>query len=212
MAVLINFQSKKIFIILFVVILVLGYFFFNDRSGPITNLKSSGTTIVAFGDSLVRGVGASEGNDFISLLSARVGEPIINLGVSGNTTEAALQRLDTLWEHDPKIVIVLLGGNDYLRRVPIDQTFANLDTIIDDIHAHGSAVLLLGVRGGLLRDTYNDRFAEFAKQKEVGFVPNILDDIIGDDELMSDTIHPNDKGYKKVADKIAPVLTKMLGK
>jgi acyl-CoA thioesterase I len=190
--------------------LVVSIIFLLSKPRPITNLDSQGTSIVAFGDSLVRGVGATPGNDFISLLSARVGEPIINLGVSGNTTEAANARMNEIWEHNPKVVIVLLGGNDYLRRVPMEVTFENLGKIVDDIHAHGSAVLLLGVRGGLLHDTYKERFQEFAAAKKVGFVPNVLEDIIGDKSLMSDTIHPNDTGYKIIADKVAPVLERML--
>jgi acyl-CoA thioesterase I len=205
-----NFIWKITWTVIIVGLALVVFFVFKSGQGPITNINSTGSTIIAFGDSLVRGVGSTPDNDFVSLLSKKTGEPIINLGVSGDTTQSALARIDMLWQHQPKIVIVLLGGNDYLRRVPIEETFQNLNAIIDAIHARGSAVLLLGVRGGLLRDTYNDRFEEFARAKKVGFVPNVLDDIIGDKTLMSDTIHPNDTGYKKIADKVSPVLEKML--
>ncbi len=207
-------MNSKNLIIIGAIILVLGgavYLLWN-RETNIINIQSQGTSIVAFGDSLVQGVGATEGNDFITLLEQKVAEPIVNLGKSGDTTESAIGRIDTIWEHDPKIVIVLLGGNDYLRRVPIETTFTNLDTIVKEIHSHGAAVLLLGVRGGLIRDTYNSRFTDFAKSHGVGFVPNVLDDIIGNKELMSDTIHPNDKGYILVTNKIAPELKRILGK
>jgi lysophospholipase L1-like esterase len=182
-----------------------------NRNPEIAHLDSSGTSIVAFGDSLIYGVGSTPEHDFISLVSSAIGEPIINLGVSGNTTEAALERIDDIWQYDPKIVIILLGGNDYLRRVPMDTTFANLGAIVDEIHAHGAAVLLLGVRGGLIRDTYNDRFEKFAREKKVGFVPNVLDAIISEKELMSDAIHPNDAGYRIIANKVTPALKQMIG-
>jgi lysophospholipase L1-like esterase len=165
---------------------------------------------VAFGDSLVQGVGASERHDFVSLLSERIGQPIINLGMSGNTTGDALARLPGVLALDPKIVIVLLGGNDFLRKVPIDTTFANLDTIVDAIHERGAAVLLLGVRGGLLYDSYDERFKDFARDHRTGFVPNVLQGLLGNSKLMSDGIHPNDIGYRLIADKVEPVLKKML--
>ena len=192
------------------VILCIGIIFFFNRQLPIRNLDSSGTTIVAFGDSLIYGVGATQGHDVISLLSQKIGQPIINKGVSGNTTADGLARIDLVLADNPKIVILRLGGNDYLRKVPLGTTFANLGTIIEKIHAHGSAVLLLGVRGGLLRDTYGSHFEELAEKYQTGFVPNVLDDLIGTPELMADTIHPNDKGYIKMADKIEPVLKRML--
>ncbi len=202
-------KRSYLYIIGAIILVAIAYFIW--KPGPeIINIQSTGTSIVAFGDSLVRGVGSTEGRDFISALADDVGEPIINLGKSGDTTLTALERIDTIWEHNPKVVIVLLGGNDYLKRIPMTETFNNLDTIVNEIHAHGSAVLLLGVRGGLLRDTYNDAFEDFAKDHKVGFVPNVLDGLIGNKEYMSDTIHPNDLGYAKVADKVFPVLQEML--
>ncbi len=180
------------------------------QDAPITNIDSTNTTIIAFGDSLVYGVGSTPAHDFISLLSAKIGQPIINLGVSGDTTRKGLVRIDEVTAQKPRIVILLLGGNDYLQKIPQDETFTNLATIIEKIHSSGSAVLLLGVRGGLLRDTYADRFAEFAKEQRVGFVPNILDGLITDTRYMSDAIHPNDIGYAKIAEKIEPVLQRML--
>lgn len=201
-------MNKAVIVILAVIILaVLGYFLF--RGTPETVPLKEGP-IVAFDDSLVVGYGATEGNDFVSLLSERVGKPITNLGVSGDTTAKALLRIDEVLEEKPSVVIILLGGNDYLRKVPIEDTFANLSTIVDQIEASGARVLLLGVRGGLLRDIFEERFEQFAKEKKVTFVPNVLDGLIGDDRYMSDSIHPNDAGYEKIADKVEPILKDML--
>ncbi len=176
----------------------------------IRNLDSNGTTIVAFGDSLVYGVGATHGNDFVSILSKRIGQSIINLGINGDTTASGLARIDIALEKYPRLVIILLGGNDYLQKIPPEQTFSNLELIIDKIHQSGSAVLLLGVRGGLLRDRYDARFRDIAKKHQTGFVSSVLDNLIGNDKFMSDTIHPNDAGYIKIADKVEPVLKKIL--
>lgn len=168
--------------------------------------------IVAFGDSLVAGHGAGWNKDFVNQLEDRIGLDIVNLGVNGDTTALALERIDAVTDKDPSVVIILLGGNDYLRKVPIDETFSNLGKIIDIIEADGGRVLLLGVRGGLLRDIFEERFEEFAKSKDVEFVPNVLDGLIGKKELMSDAIHPNNAGYAIIADKVEPVLRDMLAK
>ena len=190
------------------VVVIAGYFFFRSNE-IITPPKNS--TIVAFGDSLVQGVGAREGHDLVSLLSMEIKAPIVNEGRSGDTTVTALERIDTVLVHDPGIVIVLLGGNDYLRKIPKETTFQNLHTIISKFKENNTRVLLLGIRGGLLRDTYEKDFEDFAKREQVPFIPNVLDGLIGKDEYMSDQIHPNDRGYAKIAERVAPELKRMLG-
>lgn len=166
--------------------------------------------IVAFGDSLIAGHGATFKKDLVNQLEDRINRDIVNLGVNGDTTAKALERVSAVTDKDPSVVIVLLGGNDYLRKVPIDETFSNLGKIVDAIHVDGGRVLLLGVRGGLLRDIFEERFEEFAESKDVEFVPNVLDGLIGKKEYMSDAIHPNNAGYAIIADRVEPVLRRML--
>jgi len=180
--------------------------FFFTGSDTVTNYPSDGTTIVAFGDSLVEGVGASTGNDFVSVLSRQLEEPIVNLGVRGDTTADALLRLDQVIAQDPKVVIVLLGGNDYLQQIPKAETFANLNQIVTTIHDSGAVVILLGVRGGLLRDEYQGDYQDLAQSLGTAYVPNVLDGLFANPSLMSDTVHPNDAGYQVIADKVEPVL------
>ncbi|HEC30628.1 MAG TPA: arylesterase, partial [Candidatus Yonathbacteria bacterium] len=175
-----------------VIVVVVVWVAFGGEKNKITNYPSGGTNIIAFGDSLIEGVGASEGNDFISLLSREIGQPIINVGISGNTTRDGLKRIgkDVL-SKDPKIVLISLGGNDYLKRVPKDETFENLENIITQIQNKGAVVLLLGVRGGILRDNYEKNYRDTAERLGAGYVENILDDIIGTPSLMYDALHPN---------------------
>lgn len=165
--------------------------------------------IVAFGDSLVYGTGSS-GGGFVKLLEARVGRPITNLGVPGDTTAEGLARLDEALELEPAIVILLLGGNDFLRQVPQDDTFANLATMIERLQAGGATVLLAGVRGGLLRDGAAARYEELADRYHTAYVHDVLDDTFGVAGYMADQVHPNDAGYRVIAERIGPVLEKML--
>jgi len=204
-------MNRWIFAGIFVVLLVIvGWFFFRGET-EIVNYPSSGKNIIAFGDSLIEGIGASEGNDFISLLAKEIGMPIINVGVSGNTTEDGLKRVDKdVLSKDPKIVIISLGGNDYLKRIPKEETFENLENIIIQIQKEGAIVLLLGVRGGILRDNYEKNYRNVAEKLGAAYVQNILDDIVGTPELMDDPIHPSDAGHKLIAEKILPILSKLI--
>jgi lysophospholipase L1-like esterase len=175
---------------------------------PIVNYPPKGGTIVAFGDSLTVGVGASSPEKgYVNILEERLGTPIINKGVVGNTTEDALRRLDAdVLVEKPDIVLLLFGSNDYLKGIQQEVTFNNLRSIIERTQASGAVIVLIGARGGLLSDKFSRDFEKLAKESGSLFVPGIMDGIIGETSLMSDEIHPNDAGYLKMADKIAPVL------
>lgn len=166
-----------------------------------------GTNVVAFGDSLIEGVGATSGNDLVSRLSRDLGVPILNAGKSGDTTAMARARFkrDVLAQ-DPRAVLILLGGNDFLKRVPREETFANLQAMIRALHEQGVFVVLLGVRGGLVGDSYERDFDALAEATGVLYVPNVLDGILGEPDLLADAIHPNDAGYARIAERVYAVV------
>ncbi len=167
---------------------------------------------VAFGDSLTAGVGAAEGGDFPSQLAKRLGLKIRNLGVPGHTTADGLARVAEAVQLRPRVVLLCLGGNDTLRSVPAEQTFANLGALIDHFHQAGSFVVLLGVRGGGLTDGKAKRFEQLAKAKRVLLVPNILEGILFSPSLMADQIHPNDRGYAKITERLEETLLPLLSR
>ena len=193
-----------------IAVLLLGFWAFRSNLTDAAK-PTSGETIIAFGDSLVTGRGAVPGKDFVSVLSQRIGVPIINAGRSGDTTGAALARLHPeVLDRNPRVVIVLLGGNDFLRRVPIRETFDNLAQIVEPIRARGSAVVLVGVSVGLISDPYGDEYEALARRTSCILVPDILDGIIGRNDLMADPIHPNDRGYEMIANVLEPVVRDLL--
>lgn len=201
---------KKLFLIIgTVVIVAFALYFFSKSEDSIKNYPPKDGPIVAFGDSLVAGYGSTNNGDFVSLLSTQINEPILNLGISGNTTADGLARIDEVLDENPRIVILLLGGNDFLRKVPREETFANLRTIIDRIQADGAVVLLLGVRGGLLSDSADELYEDLARDTGSAYVPNILKGLFTDARYMSDAIHPNNAGYIRVAERVLPVLKKI---
>ena len=176
----------------------------------ITNYPSKGTDIVAFGDSLIEGMGATEGNDLVSQLSKQIGQPIVNLGNAGDTTADGLARMSELDAYTPKVVILLFGGNDYLKKVPISETQRNLSQIIQNIHARGSVVLLLGVRGGILQDRFESVYKTQNSTHKTAYVSDVLDGLLGNTQYMYDSVHPNDLGYRKITERVAPVLKKLI--
>ncbi len=176
----------------------------------LTNYPLQNNTVVAFGDSLVFGIGTKAGGGFVALLERQLKTEIVNLGVPGDTTADGLARIDLALEQRPGVVLILLGGNDFLRQVPKKTTFSNLQKIIDSIHDQGSMIVLLGVRGGILADGYYEEFSALARKNNIAHVPNVLKGVIGDPGLMADKIHPNDAGYQKIADRIYPLLVELL--
>jgi len=204
---------RKTILVLAVLLAVGGVVYWFARAGNFIDRPGSGRNVIFLGDSLVAGVGAEPGRDLASVLSRIAAVPIMNAGASGDTTADGLTRLSRdVLSQDPKVVIVLLGGNDILRNLPEKQAMQNLSEMIDAIHGRGAAVLLLGLRGGTAsyRTSYAEGYKELAKTKRVSFVPDILGGIMGNPSLMSDSIHPNSLGYELMAEKIAPVLRKML--
>ena len=197
--------SKRLLLVLIAAALLAAWFFRTETTRAAR--PTAGTNIIAFGDSLVSGRGASPGNDFSSVLSRRLGRTIVNAGRSGDTTASALSRLDAdVLSRSPRVVIVVLGGNDLLRRVPREQTLANLAEIVERIRERGAAVVLVGLGVGLFSDPYSHGFQEIARRTSSAFVPDVLDGIVGDNSRMSDSIHPNDAGYQIMADRVEPVL------
>ena len=180
------------------------------KPSKITNYPSMGSSIVMFGDSLTVGIGASEGNSLPELLSKKINQPVINMGVRGETSRDGLSRINKVTEEHPRVVLVLFGGNDYLQEIPSSETFKNIDAIVTKIQQSGAVVVLLGIQGGILSDPYEAEFKKIAKKRGTLYVKNVLDGIIGNEDLMFDEVHPNDKGYALIAKKILPVLKKGL--
>jgi acyl-CoA thioesterase I len=186
------------------------FWFFSNREWEITNAPVDGREIVAFGDSLVVGVGSTPRNDFVSKTSQIVGVPIKNFGRAGDTTQSALKRIDTVLEVNPDIVIILLGGNDAIQRFSVEDTERNLSTIIQRVQSVGTVTMLLGVRGGLFGSSYDKMYKRIAKNTGSVYISNVLSGLFGNPQYMSDTIHPNDLGYAKIAERVAEKLNELI--
>lgn len=167
---------------------------------------------VAFGDSLTEGYGASEGNNYPALLSRKLGVEIRNLGRAGETSVDGLKRLDDVVALHPRVVLLCFGGNDSLNGELASRTFSNLAQIIDRLRAEGSFVVLIGIRSASLRDHNKQHFRKLARDKDVLYVPDMLQGLAFKPIYMSDAIHPNDAGYARIADRLENALQPLLPK
>jgi acyl-CoA thioesterase-1 len=188
-----------------------------------TEAKDEKMTIVAFGDSLTAGLGLPDNASFPAQLETALKArgkdvSVVNAGVSGDTTSAALQRLDWALPQDASAVIVELGGNDALQGIPPEGTKASLAKIIEAVQAKGLPVLLAGMEaprnmGTDYVDAFRAIYAEFAAKYNVVFYPFFLDGVALDDSLMQgDGIHPNAKGVAKIVAKMMPKVDELLAR
>ena len=184
-----------------------------SRFSRVTNLDSRGSAVIAFGDSLTAGYGASSGEDYPTRLAQRLGITVLNAGVSGDTTETALARLGSdVLTRDPRIVIIGLGGNDFLRQLPISETEANLRSIVRKIQGAGAMVVLLGFRFPSFSANYEEIYERVGSEERCLLIPDILDGILSEPSLRSDGIHPNARGYALMSERISGPFRKLLKK
>jgi acyl-CoA thioesterase-1 len=185
--------------------------------------KAETPVILVFGDSVSAGYGlAHVERGWVALLQTRLkeqeyGYQVVNASVSGETTAGGLARLPrALSLHQPKIVILELGGNDGLRALPIAQMRANLGAMADLAAAAGARVLLLGMRmppnyGPDFTEQFRSSYSDLARDKKLPLVPFLLNDIALFPALMqADGIHPNEQGQPKLLDNVWPTLKPLL--
>lgn len=163
--------------------------------------------ILAYGDSLTYGTGAAAGEDYPQQLSQLIAHPVVNAGVPGETTAQGLQRLpQTLNEVQPKLVLLGLGGNDFLQRLPAEETKANLAAMLSELKKRQIPVVLLAVPSLSIPPKPHPLFAELAEQADVVLAEDQWFDILRKASLKSDPVHPNAAGYAQFAAAIAELL------
>jgi acyl-CoA thioesterase-1 len=168
----------------------------------------SQAVILAFGDSLTYGTGASPQRDYPSVLAKLTTREVINAGHPGEVSADGLKRLPALLDrHRPHLLILIHGGNDMLRRVPPEQTAENLKQMITLAKNRQIGVIMLGVPSpNILWLSSADFYRAIAEAMNVPIDLDTLPEVLGDNSLKSDLIHPNDRGYERIAAQIHGLL------
>ncbi|WP_025324516.1 arylesterase [Deferrisoma camini] len=178
-----------------------------SRDEPRLSPLAPDDTVVALGDSLTAGTGAPAGESYPEVLGRLLGRPVLNAGRPGETTTEGLRRLSSVLEaHHPRLVILCEGGNDFLRGTPPKVVVANLRRMIQTVREFGAELVLVAVpRPGLLvpvPDLYEDLGEEFGIPVEA----EVLREVLTAPALKSDPIHPNARGYRRIAEALASLL------
>lgn len=165
--------------------------------------------ILAFGDSLTAGTGATSEQAYPSQLQVMTARTVINAGIPGEVSQRGLRRLPGLLSrYQPDLVIICHGGNDILRRLNLQQTRDNIQQMIDLSRAHGAQVVLLGVPEFGLFLSSAEFYTELADDNHVPIENTVLGDILKQAAYKSDQIHPNAAGYRLLAQKLVALLKK----
>ena len=163
--------------------------------------------ILAFGDSLTRGIGARDWESYPAVLESRTGRQVINAGVPGEESGAGLRRLPNLLDRfRPDLLVLCHGGNDFLRRRDPAATERNLREMIRLSRERGIPVVLVAVPDISLFLSSADLYARVADDMGVPVEDAILADILGDNRLKSDRVHPNAEGYARLAEAVQTLL------
>ena len=164
-----------------------------------------GSTVLALGDSLTFGTGASAETCYPTVLAVLTGWNVVNAGVPGDTSAQALARLPALLaEHQPKLVIVSIGGNDFLRKLPESDTRAHVHAICKQSLAAGAQVLLVAVpratvAAALGQMTDHALYAEVAKDLKIPLQREAWGEVLAQPDLRADAVHANARGYAQFA-------------
>ena len=172
------------------------------KKAPKHSALPRGSAVLALGDSLTYGYGANPTESYPARLAELTGWAITNGGVSGDTSAQALARLpELLREHTPHLVIISIGGNDFLRRQPENETRTNIRAIIQACKTAGAETILVGVPGvgvGAALGYPGDHklYADLAQAENIPYYTDGWSKILGNDALKSDQVHPNAAGYE----------------
>jgi acyl-CoA thioesterase-1 len=172
--------------------------------------RATGTQIIAFGDSITAGAGVRIEEAYPSVLSQILDLPILNRGRGGDTTATALNRLQQdVIQADPWLVIVGLGGNDYLLQVPLAKTEQNLRQIVTRLQQAGAIVVVLEMSVEPFNGDYEKLYQRVANDTQAYLIPQVLEGL-NDPLYLYDEIHPNQAGHRVMAKRIAEGLKPLL--
>jgi acyl-CoA thioesterase-1 len=177
--------------------------------------------IVAFGDSLTAGAGVEPEQNYPSKLQRKIDQSgyryaVVNAGISGETSSQGLDRLRSVCNLHPAIVIVEFGANDGLRGFPLNEMEQNLKAIVSGIQAAGAKPILAGMRvppnyGPLHAASFSKVFETVAEEYGSALIPFLLEGVGGHPHLnQEDGIHPTAEGYDIIVETVWKVLKPML--
>jgi lysophospholipase L1-like esterase len=177
--------------------------------------------IVCLGNSLTTGL--SDDEAYPVYLQQLTSVPVVNFGRAGITARDALKQLPAILATHPQVVVVELGGHDYLRSYGRAAARASLVEVIEACRNAGAAVILVEIPRGFITDSFSGLERELARTYDLELMPDtairmlvlrsstfpILGNMI-EPRLSDDGLHPNVAGAKYLAHAVNNALENML--
>ena len=164
--------------------------------------------MVALGDSLTHGTGATPDTSYPAMLATLTGWDVVNGGVPGETAAEGCARLPALLEdHRPALVLVLLGGNDFLRRMPEQDVTDALQRCVESSRAANARIALIVVprfgAGGVANASL---YESAGRTLGVPVLESGLASLLARSAMRADPVHLNAAGYREMASTLAESL------
>ncbi len=167
-------------------------------------LAADGPVLVALGDSLAQGIGASSAETgYVGLLRQRLAvdeipPPVLNLSRSGATIADVLEiQLPALTASGvtPGLVVCTVGSNDLVRSVRFRRTGRALRQLIDLLPPQ-AVLATLPAKGSLAATAMNRRLRSEAALRGVAVADVAARLTTWRGNQAGDRFHPNDSGYR----------------
>lgn len=176
---------------------------------PKLSRLGSDAVVLAFGDSLTFGTGAREEESYPVQLAALIGRTVVAAGVPGEISAAGLARLPAaLEEHQPRLLLLCHGGNDFLQRRSKSAAAENVRAMIRLAKNKGVDVLLIGTPEPGFTVSPPEFYEEIAAAFGIPYEGDVLGKVLKDGGMKADQVHPNARGYRLIAEKVAEQLRK----
>lgn len=178
--------------------------------------------LVVYGDSLSAAYGFDPKDGWVSLLQTKLqadNVTVINASISGETSRGGLSRIKAdLVRLKPTIVVLVLGANDGLRGLPVEDTQKNLQSIIDEIHATKAKVVLIGIQippnyGIEYAQRFRELYVDLARRNRLAQPPFLLDGFAEKlDWFQADRLHPKKDAQAAILENVLPVIRKAIAR
>jgi lysophospholipase L1-like esterase len=167
----------------------------------------AGAVVLAFGDSLTYGTGASPEQAYPAVLERLIARKVVGAGVPGETSAQGVRRLPAVLEDvKPQLLILCHGGNDFLQRSGEEAAARNVREMIRLARAQGVAVMLLATPKPGFGASRVKFYEEIGRELAVPVEADVLADVLGSNKYKSDLVHPNAEGYARIARAVADLL------
>ena len=166
--------------------------------------------ILAFGDSLTKGTGANADESYPAVLEELIGRKVVNAGIPGELSAAGLARIGGVLDAvEPQLLILCHGGNDMLRKKDLSLARRNVEQMVTAARERGIPTLVLGVPRPGIWLTTAEFYVELAAAIGAPIEAEAIADVLGNNGLKADAVHPNAAGYRQLAERIREKLKEL---